>query len=338
MLVLLYPCHIDPKGRLDVPERYPEIEPYARGMLDVGDENLLYWEACGNPDGKPALVLHGGPGSGCTPGMRRYFDPATYRIVLFDQRNCGRSRPRASDPAVSLAANTTQHLVADIELLRAHLGVDRWLVFGGSWGCALALAYAQQHTASVTELVVTGAATGRRAEVDLLTRGLGGLFPAAWASYRAGVPPADRDGSLAAAYRRLLADADPAVRAQAATDWCEWEEAMLPTSPHNPRYDDPAFRLCFARIVTHYWSNDHFLDDGVLLAEAGRLGPIPGRIVQGSLDLINLIGTPWLLAAAWPGSELVLIDDAGHGGSDAVSSAIVTATNELAGLAGGRHG
>jgi proline iminopeptidase len=338
MLVLLYPCHILPKGRLDVPERYPEIEPYARGMLDVGDENVLYWEACGNPDGKPALVLHGGPGSGCTAGMRRYFDPAAYRIVLFDQRNCGRSRPHASDPAVSLAANTAQHLVADIELLRAHLGVDRWLVFGGSWGCALALAYAQQHTARVTELILTGAATGRRAEVDLLTRGLGGLFPAAWARYRAGVPPADRDGSPAAAYCRLLADSDPAVRARAATDWCEWEEAMLPTSPHNPRYDDPAFRLCFARIVTHYWSHDHFLDDGVLLAQAGRLGPVPGRIVQGSLDLINLIGTPWLLAAAWPGSELVLIDDAGHGGSDAVSSAIVAATDEFAGLTGGRHG
>jgi proline iminopeptidase len=325
------------EGRLDVPERYPEIEPYARGMLDVGDENLLYWETCGNPDGQPALVLHGGPGSGCTPGMRRYFDPSAYRIVLFDQRNCGRSRPHASDPAVSLAANTTQHLVTDIELLRAHLGVDRWLVFGGSWGCVLALAYAQRHTARVTGLVVTGTATGRRAEIDLLTRGLGGLFPAAWARYRAGVPPADRDGSLAAAYRRLLADPDPAVIAQAASDWCEWEEAMLPTSPHNPRYDDPAFRVCFARLVTHYWSNDHFLDDGVLLAQAGRLGPVPGLIVQGSLDLINLIGTPWLLAAAWPRSELVLVDDAGHGGSDAVNSAIVAATNEFAGVAGG-HG
>jgi proline iminopeptidase len=317
----------------DVPERYPEIEPYARGMLDVGEENLLYWEACGNPDGKPALVLHGGPGSGCTPGMRRYFDPSAYRIVLFDQRNCGRSRPHASDASVSLAANTTQHLLADIELLRAHLGVERWLVFGGSWGCALALAYAEQHTARVTGLVLTGTATARRAEVDLLTRGLGRLFPAAWARYRAGVPPADRDGSLAAAYSRLLADSDPAVRAQAATDWCEWEEAMVPTSRHNPRYDDLAFRLCFARLVTHYWSNDHFLDDGVLLAQAGRLGPVPGRIVQGSLDLGNLLGTPWLLAAAWPGSELELIDDAGHGASDAVNSAIVAATDEFAGLA-----
>jgi proline iminopeptidase len=320
-----------------VPQRYPAIEPYAHGMLDVGDGNRLYWEACGNPDGEPALVLHGGPGSGCTPGMRRYFDPGAYRIVLLDQRNCGRSRPHASDPTVSLAANTTQHLVADIELLRAQLGIERWLVCGGSWGCALALAYAQQHTARVTELVLTGTATARRAEVDLLTRGLGGLFQAAWARFRDGVPQAERDGSLAAAYSRRLADADPAIRAKAASDWCAWEEAMVPTSPHNARYDDPAFRLCFARIVTHYWSNDHFLADGVLLAQAGRLGPVPGLIMQGSLDLINLLGTPWLLAGAWPGSELVLIDDAGHGGSGALDSAIVAGTDRFAGLAGG-HG
>jgi proline iminopeptidase len=316
-----------------VRERYPEIEPYAHGMLQVGDGNLVYWEACGNPDGKPALVLHGG-----TPSMRRYFDPEAYRIVLFDQRNCGRSRPHASDPAVSLAANTTQHLVADIELLRAHLGIERWLVFGGSWGCALGLAYAQQRTGRVTELVVTGTATARRAEVDLLTRGLGGLFPAAWARYQAGVPAADRDGNLAGAYSRLLDDPDPGVRAQAASDWCDWEEAMLPTSPHNPRYDDPAFRLCFARLVTHYWGNDHFLADGVLLAEAGRLHPVPGLIIQGRLDLINLLGTPWLLTAAWPGSELELIDDAGQGGSNALTSAIVTATDRFAGRAGSRRG
>jgi proline iminopeptidase len=307
-------------------------------MLDVGDGNLLYWETCGNPAGKPALVLHGGPGSGCTSGMRRYFDPRAYRIVLFDQRNCGRSRPHASDPAVSLTANTTEHLVVDIERLRSHLAIDRWLVFGGSWGCALALAYAERHTAQVTELVVTGTATARSAEVDLLTRGIGGLFPAGWARFRAGAALTERDGNLAAAYGRLLSDPAPEIRATAAADWCDWEEAMLPTSAHNPRYDDPAFRLCFARLVTHYWSNDHFLDDGVLLAEAGRLGPVPGLIIQGSLDLINLIGTPWLLASAWPGSELALVDDAGHGGSDALTSAIVTATDEFASLAGGRRG
>ncbi len=311
--------------------RYPEIEPYDHGMLDVGDGNLVYWETCGNADGKPALVLHGGPGSGCSASMRRYFDPGAYRIVLFDQRNCGRSRPPASDPAVSLAANTTPHLIADIERLRDHLGIDRWLVFGWSWGCALALAYAEQHTDRVSEVVVTGAATGRQCEVDLLTRGLGGIFPAAWARYRDSAGTVGPDGSLPAAYSRLLSDPDPAVRAQAASAWCAWEEAMLPTSGHNPRYDDPAFRYGFARLVTHYWSNGHFLPyDGVLLDQAGRLAPVPGLVIQGTLDLINLAGTPWQLTAAWPGSELLLIDDAGHGGNTALLSAIVRATNRYA--------
>ena len=321
----------------DQDNRYPEIEPYASGMLDVGDGNLVYWETCGNPDGKPAVMLHGGPGSGCSPGMRRYFDPAAYRIVLFDQRNCGRSTPQANDPSVSLESNTTQHLIADIELLREHLGIDQWLVFGWSFGCVLALAYSQAHTDRVSEVVVTGTATGRQSEVDLLTRGLGGLFPAAWAKYRDAVPAADRDGNLAVAYSRLLNDPDPAVCAKAARDWCDWEEAMLPTSGHNPRYDDPAFRLRFARIVTHYWSNAHFLDDGVLLKEAGRLSRVPGVIIQGSLDLVNLVGTPWLLAAAWPGSELVFIDDAGHGGNAALISALVTATDRFAATGKSSH-
>ena len=312
-------------------DRYPEIEPYAHGTLCVGEANFVYWETCGNPEGKPALVLHGGPGSGCTMSLRRYFDPAAYRIVLFDQRNCGRSMPHASDLTVSLTSNTTQRLLSDIEKLREHLGIDRWLVFGGSWGCALALAYAELHTERVSELVLTGVADGRRAEVELLTRGLGRLFPADWARVRAGAAPADRDGSLATAYARLLTDGDPVVGAKAARDWCDWEEAIVPTSVRpNPRYHDPEFRLAFARLVTHYWSNDHFLDDGVLLDDAGRLRPVPGFIVQGSLDLINLLGTPWQLAAAWPGSELVLIDDTGHGGSTALNSAIIGATDRFA--------
>jgi proline iminopeptidase len=319
---------------------YPEIEPYDLGMLDIGDGNLSYWETCGNSSGKPALVLHGGPGSGCTPGMRRYFDPSAYRIVLFDQRNCGRSRPHASDPAVSLAANTTPRLIGDIERLRNHLGIDSWLVFGGSWGCALALAYAEQHTDRVSQLVLTGAATGRQCEVELLTRGLGGIFPADWERYRDAVPAAERDSSLPAAYSRLLNDRDPAVRAQAARDWCDWEEAIVPTSPRpNPRYGDPAFRLAFARLVTHYWSNGHFLpSDGVLLHQAGRLAGVPGVVIQGTLDLGNLLGTPWLLTAAWPGSELIFIDDAGHGGNAALDSAIVSVTDRFAHSSGNDRG
>jgi proline iminopeptidase len=310
---------------------YPEIEPYEHGMLEAGDGNLVYWEACGNPAGKPAVALHGGPGSGCRPGMRRYFDPDAYRIVLFDQRGCGRSTPHASDPAVSLAANTTQHQIADIERLREHLGIDRWLVFGWSWGSVLALAYAEAHTARVSEIVLTGVGAGRVAEVNLFTRGLGQMFPADWALYRDGVPAADRGGSLAVAYSRLLNDPDPAVREKAARDWCDWEEAIVPTSPRpQPRYADPRFRLGFARLVTHYWSHDHFLPaDGVLPA-AGRLRDVPGKVIQGSLDLTNLVGTPWLLAAAWPGCELTMIDEAGHGGNDALVSAVVAATDQFA--------
>jgi proline iminopeptidase len=312
--------------------RYPKIEPFEHGMLEVGGGNRIYWETCGNPDGKPALVLHGGPGSGATSGYRRYFDPAAYRIVLFDQRNCGRSTPSASDYAVDLSENTTQHLIADIELLRAHQGIERWLVFGWSWGSVLALAYAQQHTRRVSELVLVGVGSGRTAEVELFTRGLGQLFPADWARYVGAVPPSERDGSLPAAYSRLLNDADPAVRAQAARDWCDWEEAIVPTNPRpSPRYADPAFRYGFARLVTHYWSNDHFLKyDGVLLTEASRLRDIPGKIIQGTLDLTNLVGTPWLLAVAWPASELVLIDDAGHGGNNTLVGAIVSATDSFA--------
>ena len=320
--------------------RYPEIDPYDHGLLDVGDGNAMYWEACGNPYGKPALVLHGGPGSGCTAGMRRYFDPGAYRIVLFDQRGCGRSKPHVSEPEVSLAANTTQHLLDDIERLRRHLAIDSWLIRGGSWGSVLALAYAEQYPELVTGLVLSGVGTGRRCEVELLTRGLGRLFPADWARFRDGASEADRDGNLAAAYSRLLTMGNEEVRAKAARDWCDWEDVIVPTSPRpDPRYADPRFRLAFARLVTHYWSNDHFLEDGVLLRRAALLEPVPGIVVQGSLDLINLLGTPWQLADAWPGCDLVLIEETGHGGSTALDAAIVAATDRFAARDGiVRHG
>ncbi len=313
-----------------MPRLYPPIEPHAHGMLDVGDGHSLYWEVCGNPAGKPALVLHGGPGSGCTPGARRYFDPAVYRVVLFDQRNCGRSLPHASDPVVDLATNTTAHLLEDIERLRRHLAIDRWLVFGGSWGAALALAYAERHPARVSELVLTGVATGRRAETELLTRGLGRLFPDAWTRFVAGVPESERDGDLAAAYARRLREPDPAARDQAARDWCDWETAMLPTSPPLARYESPQFRMAFARIVTHYWSHGSWLDEGAVLRDAGAVAGIPGVMVQGVLDLGNLLGTAWMLARAWPAGELVLVDDAGHNSSDTgIASALVAATDRF---------
>jgi proline iminopeptidase len=245
---------------------YPKIEPYEHGMLDVGDGHLVYWETCGNPQGRAALVVHGGPGSGCTPGARRWFDPDRYRIVLFDQRNCGRSLPHASDPDIDLARNDTAHLLEDMEALRQHLRIDRWLLLGGSWGAVLALAYAQRHPARVSAMVLMGLATGRRSETDLLTRGLGRLFPDAWARFRDGVPIADRDGDLADSYHRLLFDPDPDVRERAAQSWCQWEMAIVPTAAApNPRYDDPRFRLAFSRIVTHYFRHRSWLHDDELL-------------------------------------------------------------------------
>ncbi|MBL1068833.1 prolyl aminopeptidase [Streptomyces sp. 7-21] len=311
---------------------YPETEPYATGTLDVGDGHRLYWETCGAPDGKPVVVLHGGPGSGCTSGMRRFFDPAAYRIVLFDQRGCGRSTPHASERAADLSANTTAHLLADLERLREHLGIERWQVFGGSWGCALGLLYAERHPDRVTELVLTGVATGRRAETDLLTRGLGAYFPAAWRRFRDGAPADGRDGDLAAAYARLLADPDPAVHERAARDWCDWEEAIDVTREGpSPRFASPRFRLAFARLVTHYWSHGSWLEEGQVLREAPALAGIPGVMVQGSLDPGNLLGTPWELARAWPDGELCLIDEAGHSIGDAgMAEALVAATDRFA--------
>jgi proline iminopeptidase len=307
---------------------YPEVEPYEHGMLEVGDGNTVYWEQCGNPDGKPAVVLHGGPGSGCTPHHRRWFDAARYRIVLLDQRNCGRSTPHASDPATDLRANTTGHLIADLELLRDRLDIERWLVFGGSFGSVLGLAYAQRHPARVSELVLFAVATGRQAEVDLLTRGIGALFPEVWAWFR----EAARDADVVAGYARRICSPSAAERAAAAHAWCAWEDTLTPTTGPSSRYADPVFRLAFARIVTNYWGNGHFLGpDGALLAGAGRLAGIPGVIVQGQLDFVNLTGTPWLLAHAWPDAELVLVDEGAHEtGTPGMANALRAATDRFA--------
>ena len=314
---------------------YPEIEPFARGMLDIGDGNRVYWETCGNPEGKPAVVLHGGPGSGCTPGWRRYFDPDAFRIVLFDQRGCGRSTPHASDPAVDLTTNTTHHLLTDIERLRRHLGIGAWLVFGGSWGSTLGLAYAEQHPERVSEVVLFSVVATSQREVRWVTHDMRRFFPGEWTRFRAGVPAAERDGSLVEAYSRLLRDPDPAVREKAARDWCDWEETHIAVRPDhrpNPRYADPAFRMAFARLVTHYWRHAAWLEDGILLREAPSLAGIPGVLVHGRLDVSSPPDIAWELAQAWPGSELVLINDAGHGSGDpGMTEALVRATDRFAG-------
>ncbi|MCT9933077.1 prolyl aminopeptidase [Planotetraspora sp. A-T 1434] len=317
---------------------YPPIEPYDHGHLDTGDGHLVYWEVCGNPEGKPALVVHGGPGSGCTPGQRRGFDPERYRIILFDQRNCGRSLPHAGDPTTDLTTNTTHHLVADMERLREHLGVDRWLLYGGSWGSTLMLAYAEAHPARVSEMVFTGITMTRRSEIDWLYRGVGRFFPEQWQRFREGVPEGVRDGDLLASYARLTSDPDPAVRAKAVRDWTTWEDTVisLETNGKPDAYSDrpPAALAAFVRICSHYFSNAAWLEEGVLLRDAHKLAGIPGVLIHGRFDLGSPLETAWQLAQAWPGARLVVVDDSGHTGSDTMRKEVRAA---LDGFASTRH-
>ena len=334
---------------------HPVTEPVDQGLLDVGDGHRVHWEVAGNPTGKPALLLHGGPGSGLSTSARRLFDPERYRIVQFDQRQCGRSTPHASEPIVDLSTNTTAHLLADIEQLRRHLGVERWLVWGASWGTTLALAYAEAHPERVTEVVLIAVGLTSHNEVEWITRSMGRVFPGEWEAFRDAVPPGDRDGNLAAAYARLLQDPDPAVHAPAAAAWCAWEDTHVATHPerippnswwkvtstrrfpprvaqrrHDPRYDDARFRLCLARLVTHYWSNAAFLADGQLLRDVERLAGIPGVLVHGQLDVSSPLDTPWRLARRWPGAELFVIGGGGHDVGPSATDVVVTATDRFA--------
>jgi proline iminopeptidase len=310
---------------------YPEIEPFAHGMLDVGDDQLVYWESCGNPLGKPALVLHGGPGSGAGPYWRRFFDPTAYRVVLFDQRGCGRSTPDAGDIRTDLSTNTTLHLLADIEKLREHLGIDRWLLFGGSWGSALGLGYAQRHPDRVTELVLFSVVTSTPAEHQWLTRDLRRIFPQEWERYR-DAAGAERDDNLPAAYVRLLANPDESVRDAAARAWCAWEDALvsnLPNSRPDPRYRDPVFRMTFARLVSHYWAHDGWFADGELMAGARRLAGSPGVLAHGRLDLGSPVDIPWQLAKLWPDATLKLVDGAGHGTGQGIGDVVIDALDRF---------
>ena len=315
-------------------DRYPEIEPYDEGMLDVGDGNLVHWETSGNPDGKPAVVLHGGPGSGSSPGTRRLFDPGAYRIVQLDQRNCGRSTPHAADPGTDLRSNTTANLVSDIELLRRHLGVDRWLVWGASWGSTLALAYAEAHPDRVTEMVLVGVTTGRHEEFDWVFRGgIARLFPEQWERLLASVPAGYRDGDVVEAFDRLLNDPDPEVRRRAAEAWCLWESATPAWPPKHgmdERFEDPAYATAFARIVTHYARSYAWLEDGALLRGADALAEIPGVLVNGRFDFQAPLANAWALHRAWPRAELVIVDDAGHHANAALTAAMIHAIDGFA--------
>jgi proline iminopeptidase len=303
-------------------------------MLEAGDGNQVYWETCGNPDGKPAVIVHGGPGGGCRPGQGRIFDPERYRLVLFDQRGCGRSRPHASDPATDMRHNTTAHLIADMELLREQLGIGRWLLFGYSWGSTLSLAYAEQHPERVSEIVLSSVTTTTRAEIDWLYRGAGRFFPEAWERFAAGAAGMPRDGDIVAAYARLTDDPDPAVREKATADWCAWEDALLSwEAKGGPAVfggRPPAARLALVRICAHYFANGAWLEDGVLIREAHRLAGIPGVLSHGRLDMSGPVDTAWQLARAWPGAELTVTEDAGHLGNEAEGDYIIGALSRFA--------
>lgn len=302
---------------------------YDSGLLDVGEGNQVFWEARGNPNGKPALAVHGGPGSGRSRGAHKGFDPDVFRIVSFDQRGCGDSMPSAADPATNMAHNTTEHLLADMEALRQYLGVQRWLLYGGSWASTLILAYAERHPDRVNGIVLVGVTMTRPREIDWLYHGLRLLLPIEWERFRAGVPAQDRDGNLIEAYRRLMENPDPAVRERAARDWCAWEDAAIAHETHgNPgQYSakPDAAKLAFVRICTHYFANAAWLEDGQLLRNAARLKGIPGVLIHGRLDLSGPLLTTWELAQAWPDAELKIINDAGHTGSPAMRTAIFDA-------------
>jgi len=314
---------------------YPEIEPYEQGVLAVDDSNLVYWETCGNPQGKPAVVLHGGPGSGCSPWHRRLFDPSAYRLVLFDQRNCGRSTPHASALDTDLTSNTTAHLIADMEQLRQHLEADRWLVFGGSWGSTLALAYAERYPERVTEMILFGITTGRHKEIDWLFRGgVAIFFPEPWDRLRTALPEAERSGDIVEAYYRRLNDANLAVRQRAAEAWCLWESATPAWPPSTrlaERFTNPTSALAFARIVTHYMQHKLWLEDGSLLRAADVLADIPGILVNGRFDFQSPIANAWELRHVWPRAELVMVDKAGHAADNpGLTQELIRATGRFA--------
>lgn len=323
-------------------QMYPPVEPYDSGFIEVDGGHRLYWEACGNPSGRPALFLHGGPGGGCSANNRRLFDPDRYRIVLFDQRGCGRSRPHASTGS-GLRANTIAHLLSDMETLRRTFGIDRWLLLGGSWGATLALAYAQAHPERVSAMVLRGVFTARHSELRwLYSEGASSLFPDAWERFNAPIPEAER-GDLVAAYYALLSGGgrgrDPALAVAAARAWCAWENEIMTLLPDNqehmtpdPRRDDMSL-LALARIETHYFVNGAFLQEGQIISNAHRMSHIPGVIVQGRYDAVTPAVTAFDLHKAWPRADLRIVPDAGHASSEpGILRRLIAATHAFAEL------
>ncbi len=311
-------------------EFYPELQPYARGRLRVSDLHEIYYEECGSPDGKPVVVSHGGPGGGISPFLRRLHDPKLYRIIPFDQRGCGQSTPSAE-----LRENTTWHLVADMEALRSHIGIEKWQVLGGSWGSTLALAYAQKHSERVNELILRGIFTVRKREIRwFYQEGASALFPDAWEAYVAPIPANERD-DLVAAYHRRLTGHDVAEQLACAKAWSQWEASTLSLRP-NPKlvieFGNDAFALAFGRIECHYFVNrGFFANDDQLLAEAAKLRGLPGIIIQGRYDVVTPAETAWALHKAWPEADFEIVPDAGHTATEpGITDALIRATDRFA--------
>jgi proline iminopeptidase len=322
---------------------YEPTPPHEEGRLDVGDGQRLHYEVRGDPDGIPAVVLHGGPGSGAGPWWAGFFAPRRYRVVLPDQRGAGRSTPSAADPTTDLSVNTTAHLVADLERMRTHLGVDRWVLLGGSWGSTLALTYAVTNPERVRAAVLGAVTLTRTVDVEWLTRGVGRFFPEAHERFLAALPKPDRSGNLAAAYARRLASPDPQVRHAAALAWCQWEEAIaslgtdaVPGVCSSPRYADADFRYGFARTVTHYFAHAAFQRDDAILARLPELAGIPAVLCHGRLDLAGPADVAWAVALRWPGAELHVVPGVGHLGSGPMNAVMVAATDRFATRGGGR--
>jgi len=323
---------VPPAAATSLRTLYPPIEPYAQGWLDVGDGHRVRYQRVGTPGATPAVFLHGGPGGGISPDHRRLFDPARYDVLLFDQRGCGQSTPHAG-----LEANTTWHLVADIERLRLLAGVERWLVFGGSWGSTLALAYAQTHPARVSALVLRGIYTVTAAELRWYYQfGVSEMFPAQWARFQAPIPEAER-GDMIAAYRRRLTSDDPAVQREAARAWSLWEGetiTLLPDPAFRLAHGEDQFALAFARLENHYFVHACWLEEGQLLRDAHRLHGIPGVIVHGRYDMPCPARYAYALHQAWPEAEFHLIEGAGHAYSEpGILDQLIRATDRLASAA-----
>ena len=314
-------------GQTAAARLYPRIEPFDRRMMEVGDGHTIYVEQCGARDGIPVIVLHGGPGGGCSPVMRRYFDPRVYRVILFDQRGCGRSRPHAE-----VEANTTWHLVEDIETIREALGIDRWVVFGGSWGATLALIYAITHPERVAHLALRGVFLMTKAELDwFYAGGAGAFWPGTWARF-AGMIPQGEQHDLIGAYHKRLFSGDPTLEVQFARPWAAWENALASAATMGRNVESPGdYARAFARLENHYFTNLGWLDgDDWIIRNAYRLADVPGHIVHGAQDMICLPGASWRLARAWPRAKMRVIPGAAHALSEpGISAALLRVMDAL---------